>query len=80
MGRRGIRGLKVRVGRECCITRGEARLDGGGIQARGGRGGSHSATVRCNGGSHSVTGRDAAGGTAPGVRAAKSLEFGKGEQ
>ena len=60
MGKRGIRGLKTRVGWECCISR-EARLNSGGIHARGVRGGSHSATVRCNGGSHSVTSRDAAG-------------------
>ena len=62
MCRRGIRGLKARVGQEYCISRGEARLDSRGMQAGGGRGGSHSATVRCNGGSHSVTSRDAAGG------------------
>ena len=60
MGRRVIRGLKARVGRECCISRGETRLDSRGINAGGDRGESHSATVRCNGGSHSVTGRDAA--------------------
>ena len=35
--------------------------------------------ARCNGESHSVTGKDAAGGTDPGVRAAKSSEFGEGE-
>ena len=40
--------------------------------------------MRCNGGSHSggshsATGKNAARGTAPGVRAAKSSEFGEGE-
>ena len=62
MGRRRIRDIKANVGKECCISRGEARLDSGGIQVGGGRGGSYNATMRCNGGGHSVTGRDAAGG------------------
>ena len=67
MGKKWIRGLKTKVGRECSISRGEARLYSEGIQAEWGRGGSHSATIKCNcgihsGGSHSVTGRDAAGG------------------
>ena len=40
--------------------------------------------MRCSGGSHcegshSVTGKDEAGRIDPGVRAAKSYEFGKGE-
>ena len=51
MGRREIRGLKTRVGRECSISRGSARLYSGGIQIGGVRGRSHS-----------VTSRDAAGG------------------
>ena len=45
MGRKRIRGLKARVGSECCISRSEARwarLSNGGIPA-GVRGGSHSA-------------------------------------
>ena len=63
MGRRGIRGLKARVGRECCISRGQARSNIGGMQARGVQGGSHIATMRCNSGNHSVTGRDATGGS-----------------
>ena len=33
MGRKGIRGLKDRVGRECYISRGEAILGSGVIQA-----------------------------------------------
>ena len=79
-GRKGIRSLETRVAKECCISRGKARLDSGGIRAGGGRGGSHSATVRCDDGSHSVTGKDAAGGAVPGMRAVKSLEFGEGDQ
>ena len=51
MSRRGIRGLKARVGRGCCISKVEARLDNGGIRAGRGRGGSHS-----------VRDRDASGG------------------
>ena len=35
-------------------------------------------TRRFRGGSHSVTNRDAAGGIAPEVRAAKNSEFGEG--
>ena len=66
MGRRGIRGLKTMVGRECSISRGEARLYSGGIHVGG-----------VQGGSHSVTSRDVAGGAAPRVRAAKSSEFGE---
>ena len=57
MGRRGIRGLKARVGRKCCISRRGARFNSGGIQAEGVGGGSHSVTMRCNGGSHSVRSR-----------------------
>ena len=49
MGRRGIRGLKARVGQECSISRG-VRLYSGGIQVG-----------RVEGGSHSVTSRDKAG-------------------
>ena len=33
MGGRGVRGLKARVGRKCCIGRGGSRLNSGGIQA-----------------------------------------------
>ena len=51
MGRRGITGLKTRVGRERSISRGRARLYSGGIQVGGIRGGSHR-----------VTSKDAAGG------------------
>ena len=66
MGRWGIRGLKTRVGRECNISRGRARLYSGGIHVGGVRGGSHSVTV-------------GGGGAAPRVRAAKSSEFGEGK-
>ena len=66
MDRRGIRGLKMRVGEECSINREGDRLYSGGIQVEGVRGGSHS-----------VTSGDAAGGAAPRVRAAKSFEFGE---
>ena len=58
----GIRGLETRVGWECSISRGGARLYGGGIHVGGIRGGSHSVT---------------AGGAAPSVRAAESSEFGE---
>ena len=68
MGRRGIRGLKTRVGRECSISRRRARLYSGGIHVGGDRGGSHS-----------VTSEDTEGGAAPRVRAVKSFEFGKGK-
>ena len=61
MGRWGIRGLETRVGRECSISRGGARLHSGGIHVGGVRGGSHSVTAR---------------GAAPRMRAAKSSEFG----
>ena len=64
MDRRGVRGLKTKVGWECSISRGEARLYNGGM---------HVGEVR--GGSHSVT----AGGEAPRVRSAKSSEFGQGK-
>ena len=46
MGRRRIRGLKARVGRECCICRKGARLDSEGIQAGGVQRRSHSAVSR----------------------------------
>ena len=42
MGRRGIRGLKTRVGRECSISRQRARLYNGCIHVGEVRGGSHS--------------------------------------
>ena len=45
MGRSGIRGLETRVGRECSISRGGARLYSGGIHVGGVRGGSHSVTA-----------------------------------
>ena len=45
MGRWGIRGLKTRVGRECSISKGGARLYSGGIHVGGVREGSHSVTV-----------------------------------
>ena len=51
MGRRGIRSLKTRVGRECSISRRRARLYSGSIHVGG---------VREE--SHSVTSRDTAGG------------------
>ena len=56
MGRWEIIGLETRVGQECSIRRGGARLYSGGIHV---------------GGSHSVM----AGGAAPKVRAAKSLNL-----
>ena len=43
MGGKKIRGLKARVGRECCIRAICARLSSGGIQAGRVRGESHSA-------------------------------------
>ena len=43
MGRRRIRSLKTRVGRECNIGRRRARLHSGGIHVGGVREGSHSA-------------------------------------
>ena len=45
MGRWGIRGLKTRVGWECSISRGGARLYSGGTHVGGVRGGSHSVTA-----------------------------------
>ena len=51
MGRRGIRDLKTRVGRECSINRRRARLYSGGIRVGG-----------VQGESHSVTSGDTAGG------------------
>ena len=62
MGRRGIRGLKTREGRECYMSRGGAMSNSGGIQVKGVRGGSHCVTMRCNSGSHSVTSWDEVGG------------------
>ena len=47
MGRREIRDLKTRVGRECSISRRRARLYSGGIHVGGARGGSHSVTSEC---------------------------------
>ena len=77
MGGKRIKGLKARVGYECCISRREAtwaRLSNGGIPAGGVREGSHSAR-RCGISKE----QDAAGREAPGVRAAKSSESRKGE-
>ena len=67
-GRRGIRGLKMRVGQECSINRGRARLYSEGIQLGGVRGRSHN-----------VTSWDTAEGEAPRVRAAKCSEFEEGK-
>ena len=80
MGKREIRGLKARVSRECCISRGGPGRTMEVYRPEESEGGSHGVKVRCNGGSHrggsqSVTSR----GAAPGVRAAKSFEFGGGE-
>ena len=61
MGGWGIRDLETRVGRECSISRDEARLYSGGILVGGFQGGSHSVTAE---------------GAAPRVRAAKSSKFG----
>ena len=44
MRRRRIGGLKTRMGQECSISRGRARLYSGGIHVGGVRGGSHSVT------------------------------------
>ena len=57
MGGRGIRGLKAGVERESCIGTGGiwARLNSGGVQPGGIRGGSHSVV--------SGRSRDAAGGS-----------------
>ena len=67
MGRRGIRSLETRVGRECSISRGRVRLYSGGIH------------VGVRGVSHSVTSGDTSGGEAPRVRAVKSSKFGEGK-
>ena len=78
MGGKRIRGLKARVGCECCVSRKEAswaRLSSGDIPAGELRGGSHSAG-RCG---ISKKSSDAAGRAAPGVRAAKSYEFREAE-
>ena len=66
MGRWGIKRLKIRVGRECSISKGRAKLYNGSI---------HVGEVREK--SHSVTRGDTAGGAAPRVRAAKSSKFGE---
>ena len=68
MGRWGIRSLKTRVGQECSISRGRARLYSRGIQVG-----------RVRGRSPSVTSRATVEGAAPRVRAAKSSEFGEGK-
>ena len=64
---RGTRGLKAKMGGECCISRGEPRLNSGVIQAGGFRGGSHNIVSRRI--------RDEAEGEAPGVKAVKISEF-----
>ena len=78
MGGKRIRGLKTRVGCECCISRREARwarLNSGGIPAAGVRGGSH-CVGRCN---ISKKSRNAAGRAAPEVKSTKSSDSSKGE-
>ena len=45
MGGWGIRGLETRVGGDCSISRGGAKLYSGGIHVRGVQGGSHSVTA-----------------------------------
>ena len=42
VGGKGIKGLKVKVSRQCCISRGRARFNSVGIEPGGVRGGSHS--------------------------------------
>ena len=69
MGRRGIRGLKTRVGWECSISRGVARLYSGGIHV----GGVPRKESQCH-----EWGRIRVG-AAPKVRAVKSSEFGEGK-
>ena len=63
MGRRGIRGLKTRVGQERCISRGGGEI----VQRR--------YTCRRSPRESQCCGR----GEAPKVRAAKSSEFGEGK-
>ena len=78
MGEKRIRGLKARVGWECCISREGARktgLSSGGIPAGGVRGERHD-VGRCG---ISRKSRDTAGREDPGVRAPKSSESRKGE-
>ena len=53
MGRWGIRSLETRVGRECSVSRGGARLHSGGIRVGGVRRGSHSDSA--GGGGNSKT-------------------------
>ena len=53
MGRWGIGGSETRVGQECSIIRGGARLYSGGIHVGGVRGGSHSLTAGGGGSSTS---------------------------
>ena len=65
MGRRWIRSLKTRVGRECCISRRRARLYSGGMYVGGVRGESHILRVGIQ------------QGAAQSVRAVKSSEFGE---
>ena len=57
MGRREIKGLKARVGREHCLSRGEVE-----IYRPEESEGEVSVTMRCNSGSHSVTSREVAEG------------------
>ena len=78
VGGKRIRGLKARMGCECCISRWKATwatLSSGGIPAGGVQGGSHSAG-RCG---ISKKSRNATGREAPGVRPTKSSDSRKGE-
>ena len=68
MGRREIRSLKTRVGRECSISRRKVRLYNGGIRVG-----------RVQGESHSVTNENTAWGAASRVRAVQSSKFGEGK-
>ena len=70
MGRRGIRGLKTKVGRECSISRGGGQI----AQWRYTDQGSPRKKSQCY-----KWGCSSGGGAARAVRAAKSFEFGKGE-
>ena len=68
MGRRGIRGLKARVGRGCCISRGRPDWT---MEVYGPEGAEEEVTA-LETGTHQ--------GEAPGTRSAKSPKFGEGEQ
>ena len=68
MGRREIRTLKTRVGRECSICRRRVRLYNGGIRVG-----------RVQEESHSVTNGNIAWGAASRMRAVQSSKFGEGK-